>query len=121
MSNAEKNLVPAVESSVTYAKLRPLTEAEAGKGLYAAINAGDTIAGTFVDAREDNYGKQNYKIKLGDGTNLVLAGQGNLGRQMAAVEPGNYVEITYKGKQTITSGQWKGKESHTFTVLKEQI
>lgn len=119
--NTEKNLVPAVESNVTYAKLRPLTSEEANKGLYAAIGAGDTVTGTFLSSREDNYGKQNYSIKQGDGSIIVLAGQGNLGRQMSAVEPGNYVEVTYNGKKEITSGQWKGKDSHSFTVLKEQI
>lgn len=122
--NTERNLVPAIQNdagNTVYTKLRDLTDAEAAKGIYVSLAAGGSVAGVLEGSEEDNYGKTAYSIKLGNGKTQVVTGAGNLGRQLASVAKGTYVQITYNGKQEMKSGQWKGKESHNFTVLKEQI
>lgn len=120
---AGRNLVPAVinDANTLYTKLRPLNEAEIAKGIYAALSIGDSVSGIYQSSAVDQYGKTAYSIELGNGKTQVVTGAGNLGRQMAEVTPGTYVQITYNGKQEMKSGQWKGKESHQFQVLKEQI
>lgn len=121
--NTERTLVPALagEANTIYTKLRALNEAEAAKGIYAALNAGDSVAGVYTGSNIDSYEKNAYSIKLADGKTQVVTGAGNLDRQMGNVAPGTYVEIKYNGKQEMTSGQWKGKQSHNFSVLKEEI
>lgn len=124
MSGTERNLVPAVANeniNTIYTKLRALNDAEIAKGIYASLGAGESVSGIYQSSAVDNYGKTAYSIELASGKTQVVTGAGNLGRQMAEVAPGTYVQITYNGKQEMKTGQWAGKESHNFSVLKEQI
>lgn len=122
-NQAERTLVPAVanEANVLYTKLRPLNENETAKGIYTELPIGGSVSGIFLSSEVDNYGKTAYSIELASGKRQVVTQAGNLARQMAEITPGTYVQINYEGKKEMKSGQWAGKESHQFQVLKEQI
>ncbi len=123
-SNQEaRTLVPAVqnEANTIYTKLRPLNENEAAKGIYSELAVGGSVSGIFLSSEVDNYGKTAYSIELANGKRQVVTQAGNLARQMAEVAPGTYVQINYEGKKEMKTGQWAGKSSHNFLVLKEQI
>lgn len=64
-----------------------------------------------------NEEKSDYKFETEDGKTIVLNGAGNLGYQMEKVALNSIVSVEYKGKQAITKGKLKGKESHNFNVL----
>ncbi len=124
MSEAEKNLVPALEAgevSTFYTKLGELSEEQQGKGYYASLVANESLSGVLRGITKNKYGKNEYAIERADGKVQAIANAGNLDRQMNAVKVGTYVQITYNGKAKITKGEWAGQDSHTFTVLKEQI
>lgn len=123
MSNAARKMVPAGETSgnTKYAKTRALKPEEVTKGCYVSLSNGDSIAGVLKSSVINTFGKPDYTIELTNGSNLVISGAGNLPSRMNSVTPGTYVEITYKGKQTIKNGPQKGKESHQFEVLKEEV
>jgi len=61
-------------------------------------------------------GKNDFKVREDNGDLLILNSTGSLASQMARVEVGSYVRITYLGKQTMTKGKMAGKQSHGFVV-----
>ena len=123
-ANAEgRTLVPAapLANSTVYTKLGDLSSEQQEKGYYVSLASGGSIAGVLAGSVKNKFGKNDYSIERADGKTQVIAGAGNLDRQLAAVTPGTYVVITYNGMKEIQSGQWKGKDSHNFLVEKEQI
>lgn len=59
--------------------------------------------------------KTEYKISL-DGALTIIGEAGNLKSQMAKVETGSYIQITYVGKEPMTGGARKGTLAHKFLV-----
>ena len=75
------------------------------------------IATPFVDSNGNQ--KSDYKIEGRDGSIYVLNNSSSLTRQMAAVEPGEILQVNYLGTKLIESGKMKGNKSHRYEVLKE--
>ncbi len=73
----------------------------------------------YIGSTPNNFDedKADYKFENADGSIVVLNGAGNLGYQMGKVALNSVVTVEYKGKQEITKGKLKGKESHNFKVL----
>jgi hypothetical protein len=59
---------------------------------------------------------KKYIIADIDGTVKGVGTGGGLDKSMLQVNPGDYCRITYKGKQVIEKGEWKGTKAHTFKV-----
>lgn len=121
--NESRSMVPVGENggNVKFAKLRPLKPTEIEKGFYQAVLPGESISGVYTGSKANTFdvAKTDFTIERQDGSKLVITGAGNLTTRLSSVEPGTYVEITYRGKATIKNGPYKGKESHLFDVLKE--
>lgn len=81
------------------------------------LKVGTTISGTYRGSFEDKYEKLNHKIGQDDGTTKVINGTGLLNALLEKVAVGAKVDIVYKGKSQITSGQYKGTDSHSFDVF----
>ena len=84
--------------------------------------AGDVLVeGKFVGTipNKFNADKPNFEFKPSDGSaNVVLNSAGKLSYLMDSfVQPGDEVQVIYKGKSTIDKGVMKGKEAHDFDVL----
>jgi hypothetical protein len=96
---------------------------------------GDYIQGEFVGQLEtDKYGKpimgvrvegvQDGLIKFADMSKpsgikngvVPLYPNGGLLKQLAEVQEGDFVRITYEGKVKITKGQWAGTTAHSVLV-----
>lgn len=60
--------------------------------------------------------KMDYKIRKDNGDLIIVNNAGSLASQMAKVETGSYVQITYLGQDAITEGKFKGKLAHRFVV-----
>ncbi len=108
-------------ANTTYIKLKPLTDDQVEKGIYQALNVGDSISGNLVSTFVDDYKKTNFVLERANGAKLAIASAGNLGKKMAEVPAGSYVEITYEGKTPMKSGPFKGTPAHGFSVAYEQI
>ena len=80
---------------------------------------GVVLEGTFIESLPNHYDetKLDFKFEKEHGTIIVVNGAGNLGYRMKSVSPGDYCQISYNGKQEITSGKMKGKAAHNFEVL----
>lgn len=63
--------------------------------------------------------RRDFKVRLADGTLVILNSTSSLARQMEKVELNSAVQIVYNGTKLINSGKAKGKQYHDFTVLKE--
>lgn len=114
-ANSSRTMVPArgmEGSGLTF--INPAELNREGKlGLIAA--------GIYVGTvRNERYERDDFKIETEDGKTLVINKAGNLAYQFDGVEPGTYVEVSYEGMKTIQSGPRKGKDSHTFKVLKAE-
>jgi hypothetical protein len=96
---------------------------------------GDYIQGVFVGQLDtDRYGKpiygvkvegiQDAEIKFADMSQpsgikngvVPLYPNGGLMKQMAEVNEGDFVKITYEGKAKIKKGQWAGTMAHAIIV-----
>lgn len=81
----------------------------------AEMTEGQTIKGIFVGSEIDQFDKPNHTVRTTEG-DFTLNSAGSLDKLMEQVTPGQYVEITYRGTKTLTSGKYKGKEAHQFEV-----
>ena len=108
----------AKTSTVTkFARTSELTEEQAASGNLIGLVPGSTISGTFSSTYVDEkFRKNNFVITQLDGSNVVVAQSGNLGVKMSEVPAGSYVEITYKGKSPMKSGNFKGTLAHNWLV-----
>ena len=94
---------------------------------------GDYVIGTYEGSTIDNYGKQNYGIKLlevnmadpttdnGDaleeGMVLGLNHCGSLGYRMDSVPVGTEIEVVYRGTASLPDKhKFKGKDCHQVEV-----
>jgi hypothetical protein len=125
VSEENVNANATAERKFTSVNGKPLGETQgdlkfisAGK-LFKEGITGVVAQGLYEGAKEidTKYGKkQQYSVRQDDGSLVLLDGAGNLGSQMDKVQLGAYVQISYMGKDTITSGQWKGNQSHKYIV-----
>jgi hypothetical protein len=60
--------------------------------------------------------KTEYAIRADDGTLQIVTEAGGLKGQMAKVDTGSYIQITYLGKQAMESGPRKGQLAHKVIV-----
>lgn len=60
--------------------------------------------------------KMDFKIRKDNGDLTIVNNCGSLASQMAKVEAGSYVQITYLGQRAIETGKMKGKLAHSFIV-----
>jgi hypothetical protein len=116
----ERTLVTAgATSNRKYVRTSAPTKAS---DIYVVLNEGGTVAGTlsgsFID---EKFKKNNFILTNSEGTELVVPQSGNLGVKMSEVPEGAYVEITYKGKSPMKSGNFKGTLAHNWLVQYEQI
>lgn len=76
------------------------------------------VEGTFLESIPNHYdnSKLDFKFETEDGKSVVINAAGNLGYRMKSINPGQYVRVTYEGKQEIASGKMKGKLAHNFDV-----
>lgn len=80
---------------------------------------GVVVEGTFVEAIKSPFegDKYDYKFEKESGESIVINSCGSLAYQMKHVNPGDYCQVSYLGKEKLTSGKLKGKAVHTFEVL----
>lgn len=60
--------------------------------------------------------KMDFKIRKDNGDLIIVNNTGSLAAQMAKVETGSYVQITYLGQEAATQGKYKGKLMHRYVV-----
>ncbi len=73
------------------------------------------VDGTYVESYKGEYGL-NYKFTDGEEDKFVVIGSKNLDQEMAAVQPGSKVRITYVKPKLIKTGPWAGKTTYQFLV-----
>lgn len=84
---------------------------------------GEFVIGKYTGIKTSDYG-DNYKIELLEtnipkqavNTTLVLNSNGLLDKAMTEVQEGDIIQVTYRGKQTLTKGKFAGKEAHNVEV-----
>jgi len=106
--------------SSTRATYRPWKEWETG----------DIVIGIYKGSQTDNYDKPNWLVEVVEaffpvkpklakklvGQVLGLNSNGKLDKAMEGVEPGDMIQIEYKGMSTIEKGKYKGKDAHDVEV-----
>lgn len=77
------------------------------------------LEGTFIESIPNHFDntKNDFKFEKLDGGTVILNGAGNLGYRMRSIDPGQIVQITYRGMQEIQNGKMKGRLAHNFDVL----
>lgn len=83
------------------------------------IEAGTQLAiARFEEAVESKRypGQIDYSFRGGNDSLIYLRGNASVKRQMAAINPGDLVRITYEGTYTPKSGPGKGTVCHGFKV-----
>lgn len=113
MSAAEKTFTTVLGNgdggNVTY--IRPKTLSEEGTtGVVAEGIYEGTVPNNFDSAKND------FKVRLEDGTLAILNSSGSLANQLNKVATGSYVRINYNGMQPMKSGKMAGKLAHAFIV-----
>ena len=65
------------------------------------VKTGESVAGQYIEKKEGvktNYGPATiYVLKQADGSEVAVFGKANIDRQMAKVDLGNEVRITFLG------------------------
>ena len=89
------------------------------KGLFEDGVEGEFLQGTFLEAVPNRYeeSKFDYKFEKEDGGITIVNHAGSLAYEMQYINPGDYCQLLYKGKEKIEKGKMKGKEAHRFEVL----
>lgn len=100
---------PVAVSRVNYINAKDLEES--GK-------TGIILEGVYVAAIPNQFDdtKNDYKFETEDGRTVVINNTGGLRYQMDKVAPGTLVQITYNGKEKMTTGKNAGKLAHNFLV-----
>jgi hypothetical protein len=80
----------------------------------AETPAGAVFEGSLVKVLTGEYGP-TYILETEDGQ-IGIPGKTRLNILMEKVAPGSLVRITYDGLKKNTSGKFKGKDAHNFSV-----
>lgn len=101
---------PSEGGEINFIRPSKLTEDDVGTAL---------VEGVFLESVANHYDdtKRDFKFEREDGSKVIINQAGNLGYRMKAVNPGDFVQITYEGKQEIQNGKMKGRSAHNFSVL----
>lgn len=85
---------------------------------YKDCEEGQVLAeGTYLGTKDGTYGIQ-HQIKDENGDVTVLNSSGHLNFLLENhVTKGDYIRVIYSGKEVLSKGKFKGKESHQFEVL----
>ena len=114
MSETKRKFKDVKSESAGIEFIRPSKLAEAG-------TTGVILEGTFVGSVPNSFDDQklDYKFEKEDGGLVILNGAGNLNYNMKQVDIGEYIRVSYEGKQEITKGAYKGRSAHNFKVERE--
>jgi hypothetical protein len=81
------------------------------------INPEDTIKGTYAGSFENKkYGHTVHKVRTDKGL-VALPNAAQLNNALKGVTEGTELVIVYKGKNTIKTGKFQGKQAHSFDVF----
>lgn len=97
------------QGELKFVRPSKLTEADRNTVVAEGIFEG-TVPNKFDDKKLD------YKVRAQNGDLIILNSAGALASQMAKIETGSYIQVTYGGKNLIKSGKMSGKEAHSFIV-----
>ena len=76
------------------------------------------VEGIFRREFQGRFGIQ-YEYEQDSGEIVVLSASGQLRYKMDFIREGDRVKITYKGKEVLESGTYKGSTAHQFEVLRD--
>lgn len=78
---------------------------------------GDTFTGTYDGKFESKTyaGQYTHKVRTAEGL-IGLPGCTQLNNYLGKVSEGTEVQVVYRGKNTIETGRFAGKEAHSFQV-----
>lgn len=88
----------------------------------------DYVIGTLTAINIDNYGKNNYVVKVEEAHFMDKSGKNFVGKtlginecaslkmQLEGVELGAIIQVTYTGIVKIEKGNFAGKDAHTVDV-----
>lgn len=84
---------------------------------YAECEEGQVLAtGTYLGSRQGTYGIQ-HQIREDGGDVTVLNSSGHLNFLLENhVSKGDYIQVIYRGTETMKKGKFKGKDMHQFEV-----
>lgn len=102
---------PKSGGSVTFIRASKLAEA----GTLGVIAEGIYL-GTVPNPLEES--RLDFKIETSSGL-VIINTTSSLARQMALVNVGEGVRISYNGQSVMKSGKAKGKKTHNFLVERE--
>lgn len=71
--------------------------------------------GFFMGSIPGKFG-ENYLVDNEDGTQKVLPSSGHLNYLVSTLSKGDYIQVTYMGKEVMKKGKFAGKSAHTFKV-----
>jgi hypothetical protein len=77
------------------------------------IIAEGTYLGSVI---EGQFKKPSHKIKTTSGKYLKLPSAGQLDKAVLGLKVGDYVVVTFKGKETMRTGEYAGRKACTFLV-----
>jgi len=85
---------------------------------YSECEAEDILVqGKYLGTSPNKFGNDNHDFKPAEGPIVCLNSAGHLNYLMENnVQVGDMVQVTYKGKEMLEQGAFKGKESHQFDV-----
>jgi hypothetical protein len=91
------------------------TEPKKPSPLARVLTQGAVIEGTYEGSFKDQFEKMNHKVRTSEGL-VGLPGCGRLDKAFSQIAQGALVQVTYNGKNEITSGPGAGKSAHSFDV-----
>lgn len=121
-----------MEKKRSFKITKTLSGAQTYRG-WKDYSEGDVVIGQFIGIHVDQYKKENVKLlvldaQFKDGSGEALEGKvlvlnhcGSLEHAMAEVSEGEYVQVEYTGKITLSKGPYAGKEAHTVAVAVVEI
>lgn len=97
-----------------------ITKNEKGEQVKTPLGTGEdnAIIGTYEGSTPNKFDatKLDLKLRMDDGTLVILSETANLRRGFANVSEGELVRVVYGGKRAMTKGKNAGKSVHDFDV-----
>lgn len=97
-----------------------LTKNDKGEKVSTPLATGvdNAIIGIYEGSTPNKYDatKSDLKLRMTDGTLVILRETANLKRGFAPVTEGELVRVVYGGKRAMTKGKNAGKSVHDFDV-----
>lgn len=97
-----------------------LSKDSSGNQVKSALLTGEdnALIGTYEGSVANKFdpAKLDQKIRMEDGTLVIMSETANLRRGFANVSEGELVRVVYGGKRTMTKGKNAGKSVHDFDV-----